>query len=140
MEAGKTYALRDQMLLFGALILEGFGEGSGIEITPKGPTWVSTEGVDGSAAWAYTGSKLFQVKIKLLQTAAANQQLQAIFSTQEETGALIPLVWKDTKGLDLFSSPSALIIQPPNVVRGSKIETQEWQIEASNGKLFLGGR
>ena len=138
-ESAKTFSLEKCTIFFGTPLKGGFGSDEAIKITPSGDTWSSEDGVDGTTAWAYTGSTKFKVEISLLQTSSMNAVLSALYYVQRETGIAVPLAYKDQNGLDLFASPAAIIMKLPEMGRGNKIANQKWEIEAANGKLFLGG-
>ena len=138
-EQTKTFALLDTTIFFGSIIQGGFASGDAISVKKKSPSSVSAEGVDGTVARAKTGSKLYEIKIKVLQTSAMNAVLTAIYEIQEATGLLLPFAYKDQNGADVFVSPEAWITDLPEMTRGNKINDQEWTIEAANGRLFLGG-
>lgn len=139
-ESGKTFSLLNCLFLLGAVPIDGgFGESDAVTITPKSDTWKSTEGVDGSVAWAATGSGLYTIKISLLQTGRHNATLSGIWLTQKATGLALPFVFKDASGLDAFVSPACMITKGPEIKRGNKINSQEWMLEAADGKPFWGG-
>ncbi len=143
-EGAKTFNLAGCMIDF-AVPLSGFGEGSVIEVEPNADTFTVTEGVDGSAVSSYTGCETFKVKIKLLQTSSSNAVIAAAHEADRQSlkagggGILLPLAFKDNNGIDAFFSPKARVIKAPKLVRGSKVETVEWELHAFEGKLFLGG-
>lgn len=139
-EKAKVFSLQNSIcLLAGILLPGGVGDSDWIEIEKKSDSWNSTEGVDGSAAFAQTNSKLYTLKLKYLQTATANAVLTGIYEAQQVSRILVPFAWKDTGGADLFIAESCVIMKPPKINRGNKIVTQEWALECADGRLFLGG-
>jgi hypothetical protein len=121
----------------------GFGEDGAFSIEPSGERFNVVEGVDGSVVRAHTGSSLWVVKIKLLQTSATNAFFTAIhlLDTVDSTGVAgaLPFVVKDANGLDAFLSPAMWIQKPPTMERSNKPMTQEWEFRAADGKMFYGG-
>jgi hypothetical protein len=142
-EALKGYNLKGQTVNWGTHDFDGFGENNAFSIEPVGDRFTFTEGVDGSAARAATGSRLFIVKINLLQTSASNAFCAGIHAADllDDSGiaGVLPFIWKDKNGLDLFFSPTMSIIKPPTIVRSNKVESQEWEFRAADGKLFPAG-
>ncbi len=143
-ESGKTFNLKGCTIGY-VVPLSGFGEGSAIEIEPVGDSFVTVTGVDGSMAFSYTAEKAFKMMIKLLSTSLANAVLSAAYMADitaldlGKGGIVLPFVFKDNNGVDTFFSPKARIIKPPKIVRGSKVETQEWNLVGADGRIFLGG-
>jgi hypothetical protein len=135
----RSYSLANLVLFFGGLIPGGFGEGDAFTIEPVSPSWLATEGVDGSVAFSDTGSRLYMVKINLLQTSPMNSAMSAIYNVQALTKLALPVAFKDTLGADKFKADAGVIQQMPNVARGSKASSQEWPILAAGCDLFLGG-
>jgi hypothetical protein len=136
----RTFNLLNTTIAFGTL-LEGFGEGDAFEVEPTADSWVKVEGVDGSVARAYTGSKSFKGVLRLLQTSPCNAKLQAIYNTDTTVsgGLALPFLYKDHNGLDLFIAGSGWIMKPPKMARSNKIATTEWALDFGEGKLFHGG-
>lgn len=135
----RSYSLQNMVLFFGGLIPGGFGEGDAFTCEPVSPSWQATEGADGSVAFSDTGSRLYNVKINLLQTSPMNGVMSAIYNVQATTKLALPLAFKDALGADQFKADAAMIQQMPNVARGGKASSQEWMILAAGCTLFLGG-
>lgn len=141
-EAGKVYSLANSILIVAGVdlaLIGGFSDSDAFEIEPASDHVTVTEGCDGSVAFADTGSTLFNVKIKLLQTSAANAALSGIYLIQKATKIAVPVVYKDTSGADTFGSGAAVIVKPPKFNRGSKITSQEWSLSCADSVWFLGG-
>lgn len=138
-ESARVFSLQKCVLVFGSLIMGGFGEGDAITIEPASDDWTATEGVDGSTAFSDSGSSLFNCKVKLLQTSPNNGVFTAVYQAQRASKIAIPFFYKDIGGADLFKSSRAMIQKMPSLVRGSKISTQEWPILAADGFFALGG-
>ena len=143
MEGLKGYALAGLTINWGGHDFEGFAADAALSIEPTSDRFTFTEGADGSAARAKTGSKLYTVKISLLQTSASNAFCAAILQADEidDSGiaGVLPFIFKDKNGLDAFFSPAMSIIKPPPIVRSNKIENQEWEFRAADGKVFPAG-
>lgn len=142
-EGLKGYALSALTINWGGHDFEGFAEGAALSIEPTSDRFTVTEGADGSAARAATGSRLYTVKISLLQTSASNAFCAAIYQADEldDSGiaGVLPFVFKDKNGADFFMSPRMFITKPASIVRTNKIEPQEWEFRAADGKVFPAG-
>jgi hypothetical protein len=139
--APMTFALAGTVIAVGGSKIEGFGDGSAIEVEPQGESWQTVVGVDGAVARAATRNTLFKVTLKLLQTSPANAKLSQIFLADNNalSGLVCPFLYKDLAGLDKFTSPFFWVNKMPKLVRGAKIETHDWECMAAQGSLFLGG-
>lgn len=121
----------------------GFGQNQAFSIEPTSDRFTWVEGVDGSAARAATKSRLYTVKITLLQTSASNAFCSAIHEIDQVDSSgvagSLPFIVKDANGTDLFFSPAMSVFKEPPMTRGNKVEDQEWEFRAPDGKLYLGG-
>lgn len=141
-ESGKVFSLLNSILVVGGVPLDqlgGFAENEFLEVDPASDHATVVEGCDGSVAFAMTNSRLYNTKVKLLQTSNANAAIMGIYLVQQETKIAIPFLYKDTNGADTFSSAAAMIVKPPKFNRGNKITMQEWAFACADGVLFLGG-
>ncbi len=142
-EGLKGTALAAQTINWGGHDFEGFGDDPALTIEPVGDRFVFTEGADGSAVRAATGSKLFTVKINLLQTSSSNAFATAIHLADlldpNGIAGVLPFIWKDSLGADLFFSPAMSIIKPTTVQRGNTVKSQEWEFRAAEGVLTAAG-
>lgn len=141
-EGAKVFSLKNTILLVATVPIGqigGFADSDALEIEAKSDSFVSVEGVDGSVAYADTQSRLFLMKVKLLQTSAANLAMTGIYEAQQASKLLFPVAYKDLSGVDVFVATSCVITKPPKINRGNKITSHEWALECADGKLFLGG-
>lgn len=127
----------------GIPIESGFGEGNAVTIEKQKDDFVIKEGADGSIVRSKTYSKLYMVKIVVLQTAAANALLSAIRQLDiiASNGAGIgPILIRDRQGLDVFTGTEAFIMGPPKTVTYAQLAgDREWVIAVGDGEQFVGG-
>ncbi len=138
-----TQSLKSHVVALGGVPLDGFGQSEAISIVPFGPKFTSVEGVDGSKARAYTGSKSFKITITLLPGSKANKYLTAAMVADEAAceagtgGVVLPFMWKGNN-LDLFIAAECWVIQAPDAKSANTVQDRVWQLETGPGKLFLG--
>lgn len=141
-----VYSLSAVPFIFGGAPATGYGEGGAFKISFKREKFTAEEGVDGGVMRSYTGSKLAEVTLTLLQNSPYNDYLSAIGVADELASDLaqggsgvLPFLTVDGNGTTYAKSPTMWITKVPDLTRTNKNSDVEWVFNAANMKVFIGG-
>jgi hypothetical protein len=141
----RVYDLSKFTAILGAVEIGARGRPEGealVTIEKLKEDYTYVEGTDGEVTRMPTGSNVYRVTFRLLQSSPDNAKLTAIRNAglAAANGVdILPLVLSDGSGADVFTSPEAFIEKPPTVGYAQAAEVREWPIIAANGLLILGG-
>jgi len=139
MADSKTFNSSDLIVVFGALHLTGFSDGSYIEITYNNPWWTHKAGADGEVASVRSNRLDANVKFTLLQTSMDNDALMAFLLSDFTANTPLPLLIKDLNGLTLFECAKARIDKVPDTAYSTDPTDREWNIFCPRLIPFVGG-
>ncbi len=135
----KTYNPKDVLIIVGPVIVEGYADGTFVNVARDNPSWSKAIGSDGEGARARSNDQGGSVTITLMQTSASNPQLSALSLLDEQTGdGVVPLLVTDRSGTSLFEAETAWIEKPADSAFGREIENREWVIQTDNLKMLVG--
>jgi Protein of unknown function (DUF3277). len=137
--AVKTYNPKDVLIIVGPVIVEGFADGTFVNIARDNPSWNKAIGSDGEGARARSNDQGGSVTLTLMQTSASNPELSALALLDEQTGdGVVPLLVTDRSGTSLYEAETAWIEKPADSPFAREIETREWVIQTDNLKMLVG--
>src|SRR3954471_4025451 len=99
-----TFDFKAVSAVFAGIILGGFADGTGIQVTQNEDSFKLTVGADGEAVRAKSNNRSGRVKISLLQGSAANDLLSALHALDVNTSngdGIGTLIIKDNSGRTL---------------------------------------
>lgn len=141
----KTYDPKKVIVVFGAVALTGFAEGTFITVETQGDGITAIVGCDQEVVRSISPANVLKnVKISLLQSSDSNDKLSLMHDMDNQNGAgVFPLSIKDLSGRSLFISDQAWIVKKPVFQRGKSASdgTCEWNFQAvgTEEALFIGG-
>lgn len=131
-----TYNPRKVTCALGNHIVTGFADDSFIVIEHAGDGTSYVEGADGEVARTIDPSKVYKVKISLLQNSRTNSFLQKMYDKDSNDGnGYFPVIINDLIGGQKFISSVAWVTKPASFSRGKAQGNREWEITAANGEL-----
>lgn len=120
--------------------ITGIAKGTFISVERMSPSFVSTAGAGGEVAHARMRDKRATVKITLLQTAACNDALSALWALDEATGQGVgPFGMFDTNGRSVANAPNCRIMKPPTWEGAEEVSNREWELECDELDMLVGG-
>ena len=129
-----TYNPRKVTCSLGNHIATGFADDSFITVEPAGDGTTYVVGADGEIARSIDPSKLYTVKIALLQGSATNAYLQSMYDKDKNDGSgTFPVNINDIIGNEKFVGAVAWVTKPASWVRGKTQNNREWEIVVGEG-------
>lgn len=125
-------------LAFG-IPLNGFADGTFINISKDKVAYGSTETTDGQVARIYTNSQTYTISLTFHRGSTSNDILTKLWQLDElsQVGKF-PLFIKDLSGTDLFFSTSTWIEGVPNMVQSTNFDTRTWILKSSQAVINIG--
>lgn len=141
----KTYDPKKVTVIFGTCILEGFAEGTFVNVETQGDGITAVVGCDQEIVRNISPDSILKnITITLLQTSVSNDELSLMHDLDIATGqGLYPMAIKDLSGRSVMVADQAWIVKKPVFKRG-KIATDgnvEWNICAvgADEAFLIGG-
>lgn len=136
-----TYApYQVSISLAGLFDIEGFADGTFIEISKDVAPYQYQRGMDGQSSRTYTYDPTYTITITLAQTSKSNDILNRLHTIDLATQlGKIPLLIRDKNGNTNFFSPTAWIENYPVIAFSGGMETRVWTLKCSEGVLQAGG-
>lgn len=128
------------VVVAGFIPLNGFVDGTFIEISKDVPPFTSNTTSDGFVSRVYNNSPVYTLKITLIAASNSNQVMDKLWKIDQITQkGKFPIIIKDQSGSDLFFSTTAWIEDPPNMTKGTIIEGNVWTLKCSQAIINFGG-
>lgn len=128
------------VVVAGFIPLNGFVDGTFIEISKDVPPFTPNTTSDGFVSRVYNNSPVYTLKITLIAASNSNQVMDKLWKIDQITQkGKFPVIIKDQSGSDLFFSTTAWIEDPPNMVKGTTIEGNVWTLKCSQAIINFGG-
>lgn len=125
----KLYDPGEVVVVFGAISLSGFAEGSFVEIERSKEAFALKVGADGMVTRIRSRDRSGEIKVKLKQTAPANLLLTAVAVSDEAspTGiGILPILVKDLLGNSIATAKEAWVKKMPKGEYGTDETEREW--------------
>tara|TARA_R110000744_G_C19371770_1_gene563159 strand:+ start:30824 stop:31327 length:504 start_codon:yes stop_codon:yes gene_type:complete len=136
-----TYSPEDITILIAGLFpLEGYTDGTFVNITKDIPPYTSSTAADGTLSRVHRVSSSYTIRITLMNTSPSNDILTKLWQIDEltETGKF-PLIVKDQLGSSLLFSATSWVEQVPSMYFANRITDREWVIRCSQAAINIGG-
>lgn len=137
-----TYDPAQVVVTVGGVIVSGFSDGDHITCRRDEDVFFKRVGSDGGVARARNANKSGEFEFKLLQTSEANDQLSALFATDDLLNdglVVIPVAVLDGSGRSLAVATQCWLKTLPEAVFGKEVSERVWVISAADLKIFHGG-
>ena len=130
-----TYNPRKVTGAFGNHIVSGFADDSFITSEHAGDGTSYVVGADGEIARSIDPSKLYTVKISLLQGSPTNVFLQKKYDRDSQEGdGTFSLTISDLLGKEKFVGATAWVTKPATWTRGKQHNMREWEVVVGEGE------
>lgn len=129
-----TYNPKKVTCAFGRHIASGFADDSFISIEPAGDGTSYVVGADGEIARSIDPSKVYTVKVSLLQASSTNAYLQRMYEKDKKDGnGTFSVNINDILGSEKFVSSVAWVTKPASWARGKAQGNREWEVVVGEG-------
>ena len=128
------------VLIAGFYEVEGFPEGTFIEITKDLMPVTTQRTTDGQIARKRVTNSTYTVRISLLAASAGNNLFTRLWRFDEETDlGKFPLLIRDRSGSGYFFSATTWIEEIPTLTYSTDMTTNTWVFRSNQGTLNIGG-
>lgn len=129
-----TYNPKKVTCSLGRHIASGFADDSFISIEPAGDGTSYVVGADGEIARSIDPSKVYTIKLALLQASATNAYLQKMYEKDKKDGSgTFSVNINDILGKEKFVGAVAWVTKPASWARGKAQGNREWEIVVGEG-------
>lgn len=137
----RTYSPKSVDVVVGGATLEGFAEGSMVEVAYNSDAFVLSMGTNGQGSRAQNDDLSARVTVHLAQTSPSNDVLTAFFNADREspTGVPLPFMLKDRSGRTICTAETLWIVKPADVAFNNGISERAWTLETDTMIAFIGG-
>ncbi len=131
-----TYNPKEVTCALGNHIMSGFADDSFITVEPAGDGTSYVSGADGEIARSIDPSKIYTVKIALLQASRSNSFLEKKYRQDQKNGqGTFSVNIADILGAEKFVGAVAWVTKPASWVRGKTQNNREWEIVVAEGEF-----
>lgn len=128
------------MIVAGLFTVEGFVNGTFIDISKDVMPFTSTRTPDGTVARMYNNDQTYTITITLTNGASFNSILTKLWQVDEITQrGKFPVLVKDQSGEDLFFSSTTWIEQLPSMTKSVSVDSRVWVLRSSQAVISYGG-
>ena len=129
----RSYNPIEVSCIIGGSIIEGFAEGTFINVAYRDPLWSYQRGLS-SGARIRNPNRAAELTLTLLQTSPSNAELQA-YLTRARAGTGIDyfsILIRNNSGGESAAADTAWIMGEPALTFSNNLENREWRIETGN--------
>lgn len=124
----------------GLFDIEGFVDGTFVEITKEVPPYQYQSGMDGQTSRTITNDTNYSVVLTLAQTSKSNNLLSNLHAVDLATQlGKVPLLIRDKSGSTTFFSPTMWVESSPVLGFSNSMEPRVWTLKCTQGVLRVGG-
>lgn len=135
-----SYDPAEVAVIFAGKIIEGYADGTFVNISRAEDSFVLKVGADGQATRAKTNNRSGEVVLTLAQGSPSNDFLSAAILADEESGAGAgPLLVRDGSGRTVVSAATAWVRKPADASFGKEPTDRTWSFQTNALRPFVGG-
>lgn len=131
-----TYDAKSVKIVFGPMLMSGFGDGDFITINQDAETYTDEVGSDGEVVRSRSNDNRGTITITLQASSLLNQALSLFHEADKVAPNLAlgvaPFLCTDLNGLSLHAASQAWIQKPADVAYGRESGTREWVIRCAD--------
>lgn len=135
-----TYSPEEVNCLIGGFInIEGYVDGTFIDISKDVMPFTSVRTPDGTVARMYNNDQTYTISLTLHIGSSSNDTLTKLWQLDEITQrGKFPLFIKDFSGSDLFFSTNTWVEQVPSIVKSKGVDSRTWVLRSSQAVINVG--
>lgn len=128
-----AYDPKNVKLVFGVVLVEGFAEGSMVNVQYNADRFTLQSGSDGESSRSASNNNSARITVNLMPGAASNIGLGAALTADKATGAgIFPLALTDLSTGTTFIAKDAWIVRDPGYDYQTEAQSREWIFETDN--------
>ena len=136
----KTYDPKNVSLILGGQIIQGYTDGTFINVERNEDMFSMKVGVDGIGTRAKTNNKSGKITITLHQSSPSNDYLSTLALADENANAgAVPMLMRDNNGTSLCTSLTMWVKKMANAEYGKEVGNRVWVLESDEIIMFNGG-
>lgn len=126
-----TYAPDAVIVSAGGVVLDGFADGTHVNIELDGDGTQVRRGNDGSVARSMSASRTVTITLMVWQGSQANRVLNGLWVADQVTKqGVFPILIENLTGDELFASSQTWVIKPAAQGLAQNVETRDWRLTA----------
>jgi len=134
----KSYDPANVTVIIGGHIVEGYADGTFVNVARNNDAWNRVGGADGEQARAKSNDKSGTFTLTLMQSSLSNAIMQGFAAADElSNGGTFPVLVKDGNGSELAAAEIAWVRKASDKGYAKENSNREWMIET--GELTLAG-
>ncbi len=128
----KSYNADAVRVIFGAILMDGFADGSMVKVEQASARWTKKTGSNGAVVRSKNNDFSGKVTVRLMQTSPVNGQLAALAEEDRITGQSVrTLMVRDGNGLTQYVAAQAWIAEVPASDFDREAKEREWVFECA---------
>lgn len=134
-----AYDPADIKLVFGVILIDGYADGSFVNVTANSDLFTMQKGADGETTRSKSNDRSARVVVRLMPGSAANIALSAQFNSDLAANAgVVPIELTDLGIGTVMGGANAWIVREPG--RDYQVESQaiEWTIDVADLSIVHG--
>lgn len=134
-----AYDPKNVKLVFGPVLVEGFAEGSFVNVEYNADFFTLQVGSDGESSRSKSNNNSARLTVQLMPGAAANIGLGAALAADKAIGAgVFPLALTDLSTGSTFIAENAWVVRDPGYDYQTEAQPREWVFETDNLQSVYG--
>lgn len=135
-----TYAPEKLAIIVGGFIMQGYADGTFVNVERNTETFQTVVGADGEGTRVKSADKSGKITITLKQSSDSNDVLSGLEIADEATlQGYVPVLVKDANGRSLYAAETAWVEKPANAEFSKELSNREWVIATDKLIPFTGG-
>lgn len=128
-------------LIAGFIPIEGYVDGTFINITKDVLPFTAVRTPDGTVARVYNSDQTYTIECTLHNGSESNELLTKLWQLDEISGGKgkFQFMVKDNSGSDLFFSVTTWIEQIPPLIKSTGVDSRTWVLRSSGASINIGG-
>lgn len=131
----KPYDPKAVFITLGAILVEGYADGTFVKITSDEPAYSLKVGADGESVRTRTNNNAATIELTLMQSSLTNTLLSQLHNIDRNlpggTGA-VPFLCKDALGASLYAAEQCWVEKRPDAEFGLEASTRTWTLRTNN--------
>jgi len=135
----RTYDFKKYKLIIGGVPIQGFADGTGINLERAEDLFTKVVGADGKTSRSKSNDLSGRLTITLKQTSPSNDYLSSIAQLDETTNVgIVPMILKDFNGTTVATSSALWNVKKPGVELAKELTNREWIFDCADLQLTVG--
>jgi len=136
----KQYNAGEVSVIVGTQAMQGFTEGTFVNIVRAEDSFTMVVGADGEPTRSKTNNRSATIEITLKQSSDSNDYLSQLMIADETGGnGVVPINIIDNSGRTIVTALEGWVKKPADAGFGRDAEDRTWSIDCGSLDIFIGG-